>query len=647
MSSPLLLIRRVVVKGDLSCDLRLDRGLNIVQAVPSNGDPKSTNRSGKTALIELIQHGLGKTHDSIAKWHFGSIINKLQTLWLEIEVNGEIFTIERSLRAINAAAAIRNGPYTSGVEKLPAELVSIEGMSSFLLHLLQIPEVSVKLAKGGLTPLSFRLLTRAFILHQQDSFGGILDKVIPEQRKADVIGFLSGITSLERFSIETLLSEVEVDLRELDTYFQSVHRFLAEKGIPTFNDALSQVKNAQRDLSYAQKTQSDIQQEIGQQATDGFHRRKVIGRIESLRSQLFGLKEEIEEVERNFIGLLQEEVRLQEVLASLKSDRRKSQRLRVSNVILNSVDFSICPRCLQDITAEMMMREQYARCNLCNRPLTVTSDALPRSMPRIEDIDLQIEEAEIVLKDIIREKEILQHRLEEIRVSEAEIGSILDRESQMYISPSVDRLLGQSHEVAQKEADLARAKELLSQARALVDIGDNLDQLRMKQASLDKELSKHRKPNKERLEKLRQIYADILKTVDFPNFRNCSIDTQKLLPNINNNLYSSQGAALTALATVCYHLALFELARVEDTFFPLMLVIDSPAAGDMNEESEDNLQHYLALLQTVAEQRYKENDELPNWQIILTTRRLISELDPYVNYKVSQPNQMLLRETSE
>src|SRR5437764_2081768 len=121
MASPSLLIRRVVVEGELSCDLPFEYGLNIVQAVPKNGDAKSTNSTGKTALVELIQHGLGKHQDSKAKWHFNQIIDQVKNLWLEIEANSEVLTIGRSLQKIMAAASVRQGPYIPGIEQLTHE----------------------------------------------------------------------------------------------------------------------------------------------------------------------------------------------------------------------------------------------------------------------------------------------------------------------------------------------------------------------------------------------------------------------------------------------------------------------------------------------------------------------------------------------
>ena len=116
------------------------------------------------------------------------------------------------------------------------------------------------------------------------------------------------------------------------------------------------------------------------------------------------------------------------------------------------------------------------------------------------------------------------------------------------------------------------------------------------------------------------------------------------MPMINNSLYTHVGTALKGLATVSFHLALLELAIKKDTFFPRMLVIDSPAVGDLNDENHDKLLRYFAKLQSKTEQANREKgDGEIGWQIILTTRRLIPELKPYVVEKISSPDMMLLR----
>ena len=154
MKSPSLYINRLVVDGALHCDFKFRHGLNILQAKDTQGDPKKTNKSGKTALVELIQHGLGKQHENKDEYHFAPIIDKIKTLWLEIESNGETFTIERSLQEISAQAKIHEGVYVPGMTNVGAESIPINRMSSALLGSLGIPEVSVRQKKY--CPLPYR-----------------------------------------------------------------------------------------------------------------------------------------------------------------------------------------------------------------------------------------------------------------------------------------------------------------------------------------------------------------------------------------------------------------------------------------------------------------------------------------------------------
>lgn len=189
---------------------------------------------------------------------------------------------------------------------------------------------------------------------------------------------------------------------------------------------------------------------------------------------------------------------------------------------------------------------------------------------------------------------------------------------------------------------------LLNQALSLEETRGQLNELKAQQAELEEKLQEARKANRRRLERLRAIYEQVLVDLDFPGFRECTINPQSLMPYINGNLYVHMGVALRGLATVAYHLALLQLSRVEDTFFPRMLVIDSPAVGDLNEESHDKLLRYFAKLASgngngTAPTQGQANDEEPDWQIILTTRRLVPELEPYVKERISRPDHLLLR----
>ena len=639
MPSPSLIIRRIVVEGNFSCDISLDEGLNIIQAVSADGDTRSTNKAGKTSLIELIQHGLGRRHKSKAKFYFAPILRQLKTLWLEIEVNGTVLTIERSMQDIFSSIKIRESLYSASIKNTTAEIVAVEDMSDLLLNSLNIPKVVVKTFKGDTDTLTFPNLMRAFILHQDDSFSEILDRVEPNSKRTEIIGFLTRIIPTERFSGEDERARVQQEITILESQYNAIYDFLIGQGVPSLERAKGLVSTAEEELQIAKTAQIVVQEGI-QSATNNIPSIQT-GRISYLRSQLLGLKEEIAQLERSLLGLNQEEKRLTELLASLENDRKKRQRLQASTIILSSIEFGICPRCLLEITPEMRQREQYARCSLCNRPLRTTSDTLPRSIPKNSDIDLQIQEVTEILTDVKRENHALSRRLAELVSTENEIGRTLNEESRVYISPAIDQLLACTVEVNHKEATLAVAKNLLNYANELDLLRLQLDKSKQHQAELEDQFREANTRSQRRLNTLREIYGNILQSVEFPGFRNCIIDTQSLMPSINGNLYTHSGSALRGLAVACYHLALLELSRETETFFPRMLILDSPSVGDLNEENYDKLLEYLAGLQNI-----NSLDQNSHWQVILTTRKVVPNLQGLIKEVIRSPDRMLLRQRS-
>jgi hypothetical protein len=616
-----------------------------VYAEKSHKDPRSTNRCGKTSLIELIQYGLGRRSDDRKKFYFAPILNKLQTLWLEVEINGASLTIERSLSELSAKLGVREGPYVPGIEKSPSEMVSVEDMSDLMLASLGIPKVAVKTAKGDPSPLTFPSLMRAFILHQEDSFGAILDKIIPDRRRSDILGFLTRVTPLERFTLEDKLGEVQRKLQQAEVGYTAIQAFLVRHGVPSLLEASELVAARKAALGQAKDVQRSVQRHIAAGEPTGAPE----GQLDRLRQELLVTKRDAAQIEASGAALKQEEARLEELLASISVDRQRAQRLQSSSVVLSTVDFGICPRCLNEIGSEMRARESHGRCCLCNRPISTTSDTPPRGQPKTADIDQQVQEAQAILDDTRQERQRSERHLQVLHAHANEIGQEIETQSRVYVTPAVDRLLATSQDVASAEAELAGAQGLLRQAEALEAISRELDALRQEQAQLQDQLKEAAKPHRAVTDELRQIYGAVLRAIDFPGFRDCSVNPYTLMPNINGQLYIHTGTALKGLATVAYHLALFELAQRRETFLPRILIIDSPAVGDLNDINHDRLLRYIANLATTPSAspgRDPDPDAEPGWQIILTTRRLVPELRQFVVETISSPDRMLLRERS-
>lgn len=632
MSSPSLIIRRVVVTGQLGCDLRLARGLSVIKSVAVEGHPKSTNKCGKTSFVELILHGFGRKPPARTKWYFAPIARKLHTLWLEIETNGRLLTIQRSLQELGANLRIHSSPYVAGLEKDPGESIPYDAMSDFMLDALRIPKVSVRQADGTAFVLTFPNLLRAFVLHQEDSFGQILDKMIPEQRRTDVLGFLTRITPLERFTLEEQLSAKQVALADLEGTITTIETFLQTHGVRSLPEIQRQYDGVSNALHLAIRERQQLQESI----KAGTPAIAQTGHIDELQRDVVRLKNDLAVCTQQYSSLQQEEGRLKELLGSLQSDLTQVRRMQASQTVLSSVEFEICPRCTLDVTREMKQREQTGRCCLCNRMLITTSDSAPRAAGQLNDIGAQIAEVDGVLRDITAEQRAVSQRLANLQVKHDNAAAQLDLESRAYISPAVDALLAKTQAVGELEKKSARLEPILAQARALDVMRNEALSLRSDLATLQEQLRAASKPDGNRLSALATIYRTVLDRVEFPDVRDVKISPQSLLPFINGDLYIHVGTALKGLATLSYHLALLEFSGRFETFIPRILVIDSPAVGDLNDENHDRLLQYLAGLR-------QPMDIEPDWQVILTTRRSNPALDACVVETLSSPDRMLLR----
>ncbi len=632
MSSPKLITRRVVVTGDYSLDQPFLPGINVIYAKKMGNDPRSTNSCGKTSLVELIQHGFGKTQGSKTKYFFAPIMDKLGTLFLEFETDNGIFTVERSLQTIMGAVRLHEGVYVPGIERSPAESVSVDDMSDLMLDLVGIPKVSIATSQGETTPLSFRLLMRAFIMHQEDSFAEILFKILPESRKTDILGFLTRMTPMERYPIEEKLSKLRQEEEPLENYISQIRKFFVENKIPSIIDAGLLVQEATQAVEIEKQELFSLQQSI----TLGQSERKP-GHTDYLRKKLFSIKENINQLEQQIDGLSHEEIRIQELINSLHVDRNKSAHIQSSTAQLSSIEFKICPRCMQELDADMRQRENTGRCMLCNRPLILTSDSLPTRLPKTDDLNMQIKEAEELRLNLHNEITFIETSLKDLRQQELGLGNELDKELSAYVSPIVDQLIVQTNRVSEKQAELSKAQSIQAQMSTLEEKQDSLNKMKKDLAGLQDELEENKKLSYQRREEFRQIFEKILRDVDYPDLNEVSLEPQSLMPKLNGQLYNHQGTAFKALVTVCYHLGMFSLARNENTWFPKFLVIDSPNAGDLNEDNHTKLLRFISGIQNNS----IEKD--PDWQIILTTRLLIPELEPFVRQEISNPNMMLLR----
>ena len=633
-----LFIRRIVVTGELGLNQSFDRGLNVIESRAPQSGARDSNRAGKTALVELIRFGLGRRIKSAKKFHFAAIQDQLDRLYLEVELGDDVYVVERPLQQVHAAARVRRGAYSEEMVRSEGSAVPIDELSAWYLSRLGIPEVSMKSSKGKLMPLSFPTLARAFVLHQEDSFGAILDKVDPDQMKVEVVSYLTGISTARRYKVEEEVAEAQTQFVASETQMHGVAAFLRGMGVPTLMEAEALMDQRGAALESALQAERRVQASVREAGQRGDEAK---GAIEGVRSRLLDLKAERADVERELAGRRGERERLTELRASLEHDLDRIDRLRSSTAVLSTVAFTSCPRCLQEITAEMEARETYGDCALCARPLGMTSDEMPVQAPKPDDVEAQIAELDVVLGGVDEEVGAAGTRLAEIAREESELARELDRAMRQFVSPSVDRLIEAGRLVAERRRELAEVERVYRQAVAFERLRKETEALEERLRELNVERRAVAKPDAGRLALLTQELDRVLRGVGYPDYTGCRIDRATLMPDVNGVHYESEGAAYKGLVATSYYLAMWLLAREAPAYMPRMLVLDSPSTGDLNAESYRRLLEYLGSLQVDD----VDPDTL-DWQLILTTRQVVESLERYVVLSISRsPGQMLLRPT--
>ena len=639
--SPSLRIRRLVVDGSLMLDIHFEDGVSVI-TTPGN-DPRHSNKAGKTGLVELIQYGLGRQVRNRAEFHFAPIQASVETLWLEIVCNGRTLTIRRSLQQHNAGVGVFLRPFDAEMRDPPNETMDLSDLSGYLLSQLGIPLVQVTQRDGRLIPLSFPTLMRAFVLHQDDSFSAVLDKVEPDSRRGDILALLSAVRLQPVYDLEVKKGNAITRANRLEQSYNAVREFLAKQGVQSLEGARGLARDAHQAAAMAVAARQAEQvrlRDSGSRPQDG--RQEVVGRTDAIRQQLLAVRERRVVSERDLLGYREESTRLLQLAASLEVDAAKARRLHVSQSVLSSFDFDVCPRCTQEVTPDMRARELRRRCSLCSRPLMMTSDSVPRTAPAAADIAQQLDEARQMLAEAQADAADVERELADLRRAERGFAETLDAETAAFMSPAFDALLALNQLVVEREAAAADAARLLRQAEGLGELFNDMTTAMRAAAEADTALRSAQAEATRRLSDLESIYHGVLRDIDFPDVDRVEIDPYTLMPTLDGQLYVHRGAALRGLAVVAYHLALLRLSLDHRTLFPRLLVIDSPAVGDLNPKSHDRLLRYIAEIHQGAWSQ--DGKTSPPWQIILTTRRMVPELQPYVVRRIkATPGQMLLR----
>lgn len=263
---PSLIIQKLVLSGtSKNYEANFEAGLNIVRGAMD---------SGKSTILHMINYCLGGSNRKIL---YDEVRTKVRLIFLQLSLNGQIFTLERQLLDPKAAVKVYASNYADREEVFPQFMAAdSQGsmpdgwLSDFILESLGIARVKIKESSRNSDAdedrLSFRDLMKLTFLKQTDvGSDGLLDyKNKPIFFKnVNVQKFVFNVHDEQLSNLKTQRSLETAILNELRSNEKTISTFLSDVKIPldrfTAGERIDEAKSKIQELDDAtQRLKNDL-----------------------------------------------------------------------------------------------------------------------------------------------------------------------------------------------------------------------------------------------------------------------------------------------------------------------------------------------------------------------------------------------------
>lgn len=575
---------------------------------------------GKTTLFELIKYafGGGARISPVARDH-------VRAVTISIGTQHGALRLTRSLAdETNFVSVDSSDPRFRGSFRIRRRTAAEPDrtISDVLLEAVGLPTDAKVTTSNRTSRVTFNNLLPFLYIEQREidrSIAHNTDKFAESARKA-VFEILFGITDVKllelRAAESTIRSEVEVAALKEAT----VRSFLSES-----------------------QTRSRLEAEI-ELSEAQLGRKRGLANLESLRSNSARSRGDVGVVRELVLRTRSELADLQQRQDALKFEQRERRSLqgqlnnrtsgldRVDSAesILAPIDFVVCPRCVQSIKHRHVPNDA---CSLCLQPEPIPTESLiRRSADERSRLDSQVEEVRLLIRSGDAELERLSGTLAETRENLRRLDDLLDRRTQEFVSPRLEKYAEASAEVARGDAQISELENLLRQwdlvqdlERANIEAAVRLSTNQAEQKDIVERLSKLKS---EVLAQLSAEYLRVIGKIGVPTVTSASINPDTYLPYANNLRFDRLSTGGIATSLICsYWVAMLSTAlRDGQTLYPTLLILDTPrkSIGEKNARLVDQLYRELDTLSTAYPDRLQviiADNDLPkkmssNWRTV-------------------------------
>lgn len=527
---------------------------------------------GKTTLLEMIKFALG-----------GDALLAPVALKNVNDVTVDV-TIEDSRLRLTRSIDQRKRKLVRVVDLVTREPQAdhhVDGtqpsLNTLLLTALGLPDDMLAAARGGNSSKAGSRITFADIFtflyipqsainrdiaHSQDSYR--------EPKRKTVFELLFGITDPGIVGMRSQLNTLNGQITDAENTRKAVLTFLKDSSTTTRIDAETALAAA-----VATQAAAEAQRAVLRESLDPVADRETLALRDLLSDAERSLTEaraRIEDVERQKSDFTAERRRI-------KGDIDRLARMRDAGQRLASIEFSVCPRCMQSL-AQRPVPDGSCRVCLQDDPVGSTTGDDQYEARQLTD---QLGELDFQLRHITTQGEATKRLVEQRQRLVRDLTSTLELRTEARITPRLQAFSDASDRLATAVAQQAHLEAVLRQWDRVDDLAADEDQLRITREGLKSAIRQSDEDMEQRrhtvLDNLNQEFQDAVTTLGIPGVEQASIHPTNYLPLLDGQPFASVslGGGIVTATQVAYWTSLLAVAlRMRDTVYPAFLLIDSP-----------------------------------------------------------------------
>lgn len=585
-TSPSLIVHRLILAGITgNYEASFRTGLNIVHG---------SMDSGKSTILHMINYCLGGSNKKIL---YDEVRAKVRSIFLELSLNGRIYTIERPLLEQKSAVKVYSSTYDTRSEVFPQFMSADPAgnmpdgwLSDFILEKLGIARVKIKesmaRANADEDRLSFRDLMKLMFLKQTDVGS---DALLDYKNQAVFVKniaiqkFVYNIHDERLASLHTQRKFEHDILRQLRSSEETLSKFLKEVGIPLDEFAFGdKIDSAKQQISDLEEAVEKLKQDFTFNSQTSLELRKTIG---ALKTDLDGKSKQITATKKRI-----------DDFTKLKS----TYRIELDNIQLSKLARPFLANAPQD---------KFIACPMCSTELEIASQSIPEEeINAVErSVKNKISGIDTSIKSSLEKVELLQIDISETEELIQKHTQIFDSTNLSSLSPIILMIETAEKAKVQAHVEIASLKKNLSIYRKYGETQDKINSKLTVISNLDqviRNVEAGLTGLDEIILELRSIFSGYITNSGVQNVHGISYSRQ-FTPHFRNiSYYDHLSGGVRTVISIGMFITRLIYALKSPCNLPTFLMIDTPGQniGRKKSPNDDDSVSDPAIYETIYSQ---------------------------------------------